>query len=239
MKLPKVIAAALALCASASSFAATTSDADQVFDRYIAAMGGVEHLGQVKTRSYEGKISSGFLSSHYQSRFERPNHFQEEFSFLGMGSTTGYDGSKGWIKKGGDVTVVTGDTLFRAIRGHSLDWYSQYKSWYTTRRLLPDSNISGTPVHVIETVAANGDREVWSFDAKTGLLLQLDGMTHEEGKPPQPARTTFSDYQSLDGVMLARKISMQAGKKTFSMTIENVKQNMAIDPIRFPAGSGN
>lgn len=235
MKILKAIIPALALCTAISAFAAPALDADQVFEQYITAMGGADRLGQVRTRSYEGKVSSGLLSSHFQSRFERPNHFQEEFSFLGMSSANGYDGNKGWMKKGGDVTVVSGDILTRAIRGHSLDWYSQYKTWYPTRRLLPDGNISGTPVHVIETTAVNGDREVWSFDAKSGLLLQLQGTTHEEGKPPEAITTSFSDYQSFDGVQLACKVSAQMGKKTLSMTISNVRQNVAIDPIRFPA----
>lgn len=221
-----------------SALAAAPASADEVLKAYVDAVGGSERLAQIRNRAMEAKVSIGWLSLTLKSRLIRPNLYVEEASILGQGGGSGYDGTTGWKRKGGDITVVQGKDLKRLLRGHSLDWDQHLTRWYPTRRLLPDAEVGDRKVRVVEMIADTGDREIWRFDAVTGLLLQLEGSQQEN--PEEPAVTVISnisDYRRIDGILLAFKVSGTQGKKEFSMTLQSVVHNQPVEPVRFPANN--
>jgi hypothetical protein len=230
-------ACALALLlAAAPAGAAAPANADEVLKRYVDAMGGHEKLARIQSRRMEAKLSMGWISATLKSRIIHPNRFEEEASMLGMGMSSGYDGTTGWTRKGGKATVVQGKELTRMLRGHSLDWYRHFAAWYPTRKLLPDAQVDGVKVHVVEMVSDLGDRQVWRFDAATGLLKQMEATKQEDPKePPVQVISTVADYREVDGILLAFKVTGTEGSKKFSLTVQSVQHNGPQEPIRFPA----
>jgi len=225
---------ALLLLATAAG-AAPPANADEVLDRYIEALGGHERLGRIQSRVMESKISLGWLSLGLTSRILHPNRFEEQASILGQGGGSGYDGKTGWTRRGGKITVVQGKELTRMLRGHSLDWYRHFAQWYPTRRLLPDTQVDGVKLHVVEMISDMGDRQVWRFDADTGLLRQMEGSQQEDPKkPPVTVISNVGDYREVDGILLAFKVTGTEGSRKFSLTVESVQHNLPQEPIRFP-----
>lgn len=236
--MPRLCGAALLACTMGPAIAAAPASADEVLKTYVDAIGGSEKLAHIQTRVMEAKISLGWLSLKLKSRLIRPNRFEDEASILGQGGGSGYDGTTGWTRKGSTVTVVQGKELKRMLRGHSLDWDRQFSHWYPTRRLLPDAEIDGVKVHVVEMIADTGDREIWRFDAATGLLKQLEGSKQDEkdkNAAPVKVVSNISDYRRVDGILLAFRITGTEGKKDFSMEVLSVVHNQALDPVKFPA----
>ncbi|HEY1077564.1 MAG TPA: hypothetical protein VGE51_12805 [Fontimonas sp.] len=209
--------------------------ADEVMQAYVAACGGRENLDRIQNRVTESKLSMGWISAGVKSTLVRPDRFVDEAKLLGMASGSGYDGTTGWTRDGGKLTVVTGAELTRLLRGHSLDWYKQYPAWYPVRRRLPDAMLDGAAMHVIELTATTGETEIWRFDAQTGLLSQIEGYKFEKDKEPVKVISTLGDYRKVDGVTLPHSVKATDGKRTFSAVVETLRHNQTLAPIRFPA----
>lgn len=218
-----------------ASVRAQALTADQVVDRYIEAMGGARALGAIQSRETEGVVKIGWVTVKTHSRLERPNHYVDSMTVLGIfAGDNGYDGKRAWARKRSDAKLVTGDDFKRAIRGHSLDWNLQFRIWYPVIHLLPDSEVDGTPVHSIEAIADNKDREIWRFDAQTGLLKQMEGLVKDEDGKMVPATFKISDYRKVDGIMLPFKAEGVSNGKTVVSTLTSVVQNQKFEPIVFP-----
>ncbi len=225
----------LALLSTGSAFAEDESAAaDAVLRTYIEACGGRENLERIQNRVTESKLSMGWISAGVKSTLVRPDRFIDEAKLLGMASGSGYDGTTGWTREGSKLTPVNGAELTRLLRGHSLDWYSQYPNWYPVRRRLPDAMLDGTTVHVVELTAATGEKEIWRFDARTGLLSQIEGFKFEKDKEPVKIISTLGDYKKVDGVALPHSVEATDGKRTFSAVVESLQHNQSIPEIRFP-----
>lgn len=212
-------------------------NADEVLQRYVDAVGGSEKLKAIRSRTMEARISMGWLSAKLKSRIVYPNRYVEEASIFGQDVESGYDGTTGWTRKGSKLRVVTDKALQRLLRGHSLDWDQQMPQWYPVRRLLPDEQLDGTTLHVVELTADTGEREIWRFDAATGLLRQFVGNKFDEDdpdKPPVPVTTTIDEYREVDGIRLAHKLTSVEGSTKVTMTVESVKHNQPQAPIQFP-----
>ncbi len=229
------IASILLCLVSASVAHAQALTADQVVDRYIEGMGGARALAAIQSRETEGEVKMGWVTIKTHSRLERPNHFVDSMKMLGVFvGDNGYDGKRAWARKRSDVKQVEGDDFKRAIRGHSLDWNLQFRNWYPNIRLLPDSEVDGTPVHSIEAIADNKDREVWRFDAETGLLRQMEGMVKDDDGKMVPAVFKLSDYRKVDGIMLPFRAEGSSNGKSMVSTMTSIVQNQKIEAIVFP-----
>lgn len=214
---------------------AEPATADAILQAHIDAMGGSAALARIESRTFRATISSGLLKMRVESTLVRPNRFEDRGSFLGMGSSSGYDGKTGWMTKRGDTEIVQGVELARAIRGHSLDWDQQIRRWYPVRQQKLDLVLDGRRLRVVEMTAATGEKETWRFDAATGLLHQIDGFSFEKDQPPAKLLTTFDDYRTVDGIRLAHRVTLADGKREMTMVITELAHNQVTRTIRAPA----
>ncbi|AXQ31308.1 hypothetical protein D0B54_22640 [Solimonas sp. K1W22B-7] len=219
----------------AAAAAGESASADDILQAHVEASGGSANLARIQNRTTESKLSMGWLSASLKSTLVQPNLFLDEASMLAASSSSGYDGHTGWKRDGSKIEALQGNELARTLRGHSLDWHLKLPSWYPQRKRLPDAELEGTPVHVLELTASTGEKEIWRLDAGSGLLLQVEGFAFEKDKPPVKAFTTFSDYRKIDGVVLPYKTTISDGKRTFTVVVQSLKHNLAVTPPRLPA----
>ncbi len=233
------LAFALTILATGPSRAAPgageSASADEVLQAYVEASGGNAALGRIQNRTTESKLSMGWLSASVKSTLVQPNLFLDEASMLAVSSSSGYDGRNGWKREGSKIEPLQGTELARMLRGHSLDWHLKLPSWYPIRKRLPDAELGGAAVHVLELTASTGEKEIWRLDAKSGLLRQIEGFAFEKDKPPVKAITTFSDFRKIDGVVLPHKTTITDGKRTFIATVASLKHNQPVATPRLPA----
>lgn len=225
----------LLLSGSATTAFSQEPSAEKIFDRYVEAMGGANALAAIQSRESEGEVTMGWVTIRTHSVLVRPNLFLDSMKVLGVfGGDSGYDGKRAWMRKRSDVKIVDGDDLKRAIRGHSLDWNLQFKHWYPSLRVLPDDVVDGVAVHCVEAIADNKDREVWCFDAQTGLLKQMEGKVKDDDGKMVPAIFKISDYRKVDGIMLPFKAEGSSNGKSFTSTVTSVVQNRKVPRVVFP-----
>jgi hypothetical protein len=236
MTRPLVLLAA-ALLATAACTAAADAGADAVIAAYVKASGGHDALARIQNRVTESRISMGWLSAHATSRLVRPDRFEDTASMIGLSTGSGYDGAVAWTRNGKKIETATGAELVRALRGHSLDWDRQIPTWYPVRTQLPDAEVAGVKVNVVEMTASTGEKEIWRFDAATGLLKQLEGFKFEKGKDPVKVVSTIEEYRAVDGVQLPWRITGNDGKHEMTVTVESLVHNTTVAPIVAPAPS--
>lgn len=223
-----------ALLAATTRLALADPAADAVIAAYVKATGGAEALAKIQNRVTETKISMGWLSAHAKSVLVRPDRFEDSASMIGLSTGSGYDGAAGWKRKGSKVEALAGPELVRLQRGHLLDLGNALPTFYPVRTQLPDAEVDGTKVHVLEMTTSTGEKEIWRFDAATGLLKQLEGFNFEKGKEPVKVVSTLSDYRRVDGVMVPWRIVASDGKREMTMEVESLLQNQAVAPIVAP-----
>lgn len=238
MRLSRCFVALLAilLWMVAGTARAVPETADEILQTYVDAAGGSAALGRIQSRQARTTISMGLLKMKVESKLVRPNRFEDQSSFLGFDSSTGYDGRTAWVRKRGKVEIIQGVELARLIRGHSLDWDQQLTRWYPTRRRLPDAEIDGVKLRVVELTAATGETEIWRFDAGTGLLAQIEGFKFDKDEPPVKVISRFDDYRTVDGVRLPFRMTASDGKRELVIVMTSLAHNQIVEPIRAPAG---
>src|SRR5262249_6631127 len=80
--------------------------------------------------------------------------------------------------------------------------------------------IGARAVYVIEATPAEGDPEIWSFDARTGLLIRIDD-------------TYFDDYREVDGVKLPFTVRTSSAAGKVIIKLDEIRHNVPIEETRF------
>ena len=210
--------------------------ADEVFARYIQAMGGAEQLANTTSITAEGTYA-GFdtLGQDVPMEFfaEAPNKRAMIAHGAGSDFMWSYDGTAGWRYQP-DTPVplisLTGSNLVGAeidamasFPGQLQEAFSEWQVGY--------SDIDGDAVEVLRG-ANPGQHPVELSIDEAGLLRRLLRWT-DTGAGPVPVQTDFSDYRDVDGVMVPFHwvVTWTNGQST--VQLNEVETNLAIDDARF------
>ena len=149
-----------------------------------------------------------------------------------------YNGSKGW-----EFTTLSG---YRELRGRELDDLRFQTVFY----ISPNNNLKD----IFAKAALDGGKTIGKIDCHkligdplsiynaTPVVLYIDKRTHMLVKTEQAHNTlqgkweisrTFSDYESMEGVMMPRRISSNVNYRDSTINVESVMWNEEIDASKF------
>ena len=84
-------------CVAASAAHASAQTADEIVEKFIKTVGGMEKIQAVKSLRRVGKLSGGGgFEAQYIEENKRPNLVRQEFIIQGMTGVYAYDGRGGW-----------------------------------------------------------------------------------------------------------------------------------------------
>jgi photosynthetic reaction center cytochrome c subunit len=214
--------------------------ADQILDKYIAALGGEQKLAALK--SYIGKGTfEGYNTNHLKVGMEvyakAPDQRTQVVHVQIGDSTETFDGKEGWV-----ASVDRPVRLLPDLPGYELDAAeldaelmipvrikTSLMNWKTG---FPVTSIDDKDVQTIEGFGAGGTRFKLYFDQESGLLArQLRYETTVVGTVP--IQVDYSDYRDVAGVKIPFKwvVTWTNGQSTNEFT--EVQANPAIDASRF------
>ena len=216
--------------------------AAQVFDKYIAAVGGTQRLSQLTSYAATGTsvgfggFGGGGEVRIYAKAPDKRSTIIEFKSAPGRGdSTRTYNGAAGWVKA--PLTVLgeyalSGSELDGARLDALLGFPGQIKSVFTNARVGFPASIDDRPVQVVQAEGPRGLMTTMYFDSETGLLLRLI----RYGKSPigrVPTQVDIADYRDVGGVKMPFKwtFAWLDGRDSFQLT--NVQPNVPVDEARF------
>jgi len=213
--------------------------ADEIFNRYIEAVGGAERLAALTSYAGTGRYE-GFDSYHGKVAVEvyaKATGERAVFVHTQNGdSVTTYDGRNAWIvgpdKPVSVLQLVPGGDLDGVKLDSNLAFPGGLKQALTDRRTgFPTTAIDDRPVQVVQAMAG-GTRVKLFFDKETGLLSRVVRYS-KTIIGPVPVQIDYSEYREVAGVKIPFqwRLTWTDGQSMFKL--DDVKPNVAIDPRKF------
>lgn len=204
--------------------------AKSVLDRYVQAIGGAAAIEAIHTRITVYDMTLGLrIRGSLEIRQQLPDRVVERGAAKGWGwhghFFKGFDGTHGWIQGPDDKLPhpLEGTALQSYVLKSRLDRDAHLEELYPARIALPGRAIRAERCQVVELTTRFGTRELWYFDASTGLLAQTEvqdgtGIT----------TTTFDDYRWVDGVRIPFGMTVNGGKQRYALSIRTVQNNVPL-----------
>jgi len=212
---------------------------NQVWDKYIQAIGGADKLAKLTSYAAKGTYS-GFDTDRSTVPIElyakAPNQ-EAVIVHLTIGASTRvFDGKNAWVAGPEQplplLTLTAGNVdraRLSALANFPLGLRQAYPSWRGGRTILNDKDV------IVMQATVNGDRVAQLyFDPMTGLLLRLLRFTITP-IAFVPTQIDYADYRELPGVGVKVPFSRTLTQTYMQMTLQftDVQANAPIEATRF------
>ncbi len=201
--------------------------ADQILQRYLAAIGGREAFTRQKTQLRKGVLKEDAQNVPVETVAKAPGKWLLK---LETGGTTpdreGCNGVAGWSESGDVVKDM--DPRERPELETFLDFQLPLRiaGMRDLMTVKLKDRLGEQQVYVIEASPAKGGPRTLAFDAETGLLLLADSVL-------------FEDYREVDGVRLPFRVKLHGGRLTVNFS--QIRHDVPVQDVQFerPAPSAN
>ena len=220
----------------------TSASIDEIFARYVEAIGGKAAVEKITSRVSKGtvEIVGGQEKGTVEVYEKAPHKLVQIVKIPGAGGWAwGFNGSIAWnfVPATGKVEETKGQGLITAK--FDADFYQalKLKERYSKVTLNGVQKIQyrngPRETYVIQaTPITGGDPEKFYFETQSGLLIRHDTAdTSEDGKVP--IREFLLDYTALDGIKVPFTRRVAQGPLIFIFRYTEIKQNVVIDDGRF------
>jgi hypothetical protein len=219
---------------TAAGAPAAQPTADDILNKYTAAIGGQAAIDKLKTRVMKGTytLASGATGTYEVAQTSSDKFYVARSLPQGL-SEQGFNGSEGWQKDGRGVIDIPSEQLTDLKAAYQFFHDFKLKEQFTRMNLRRDK-INGRDVFAITGIRPDKKRERLFFDAETGLLVRRMGYT-ETPLGVIPDQTDYEDYREVDGVKIpfTVKIYVVGGFSTAVRTFTDVKINVPVEDSRF------
>lgn len=223
-------------------FAAPVSaqTAEEIVQKFIKTVGGMERIQAVKSLRREGRFSGGggFEAAIVEEN-KRPNLVRQEFSLQGMTQINAYDGKTGWkIEPWGgkkDVESLGEEELKSIIEDSDLDGplinYQQKGNRIEFAGMEP---VEGTDAYKLKVTLKNGDVRYYYMDTDYFVPIKIDTKRMVRGAERE-YETVLGDYKEVAGWYLPHSIEtgVKGSPNRQKITYERIEANAAMDDRRF------
>jgi outer membrane lipoprotein-sorting protein len=223
--------------------AETRPSVDDVFNKYVQAVGGKGAVEKIQTRVSEVSLQRPKLvnpsgkPSTIQIFQKAPNKLLLVVTGPdGSVVSQGYNGTAGWIKTPTAQREMSPAELAQIKEQADLYRELTLKDQYSNLRVGNKQKVNDRDAYVVVgTNTSTNKRERLYFDAETGLLLRRVVST-QTVLGQDPVQTDYSDYRDVNGVKLPFMIEISALDSDHSnqkRTVSQVKQNVPVDDAKF------
>jgi hypothetical protein len=215
--------------------------ADQIFDRYIQALGGTQRLAAVTSFAARG-IYAGFDTEDEKVPVDiyakSPNQRSTVVHLRAGDNIRTFDGTNAWNTSAGTlmpipVVTLSGGELAGAKLDAALSFPGQIKQlskdWRTN---FPLTVIDDNLVDVVQGTQPDNTPVKFYFDKKTGLLLR---QVRYADTPIGfiPTQIDYADYRAVSGVQMPFKLTTTWTDGRSVIEITELRANVPVDAARF------
>ena len=213
-----------------------TGSPDQIFDRYLQAVGGTARLAALKSftakGTYEG-FDTAFAKVPVEIFAQAPNRYTTTVRMSAGDSVRVYNGTGGWIA-GPDtpvplVTLTSGNldrARLEALVAFPVGLKQAFAQWRVGRAVMNDEE-----VRVLQA-AENGQPVVNLYFDESGMLVRLVRWT----VTPVgfvPTQIDYSDFRDVAGVKIPFRRRVSQTYMQMTVELSDVQPNTTIDAARF------
>jgi outer membrane lipoprotein-sorting protein len=220
---------------------------DQIFDKYLQAIGGRERVARVTSFVAKG-TSVGYgpegTNRPVEIYAKAPGQRTTIIHTLDGDSTTVFDGRAGWMAaphRPVPLLALSGTDLDGVRLDAALSFPARIKDTLRDWRVGAPDEINNRPVQVVQGTGAGGVLATLYFDSDSGLLVRM--VRFAESKVGRlPTQFDFSEYKDVAGVKMPFRFKMSWLDGLENVELTEIQPNVAIDAAKFgrpaPAPAG-
>ena len=209
---------------------------DQVFDRYIQAVGGKAAVEKLKTLVLKGSLTSyNAMTKPVPVSFEIYEALNRRLVVINTpqgSSYQGFNGITGWISNPVEKREMSTEELSQFKQGAELYKIIKLREFYPQKQVIGRERIGDREAYLVEVTLADGKSEKLFFDIQTGLLIRkrieaetVLGTICEE--------TDFEDYRDVEGVKLPFTIRLSKLDSGLIRKFTEIRLDVPIDEAKF------
>jgi photosynthetic reaction center cytochrome c subunit len=216
--------------------------ANQLVEKYVAALGGADALEKVTSRVEKGTLS-GFGGHQFPIEvYSKAPDKRLSLMHLPNGqSVTAYDGHVGWLG-GGDrpPREVTGGELEAMKLDADFYFPTRIKQTFSKLRSARPEKIGDAETYVVLGIRPGQPPVKLYFDEQSGLLVRMvEYVDTPVGR--NPTQIDYADYRDSGGVKVPFRWTIARPLGCFTIQVDQMEPNAAIDDTKFampaaPAG---
>lgn len=224
----KILLSVLVVFAAVASLSAQT--ADEVINKYVAAIGGAEKWSKIQSLKVEGQIEVQGLAIPFTMQALHMKGMRVDAEFQGNIIIDITTPTKGWSQN-----PLMGKTSLEAITADELkskldeldvqDEFVNYKEKGSTVEFLGKEEEEGTSYYKVKLTTKNGNEKTYYFDLTTNLIYKEETTVKQQGQEMKQT-VKYLDYKTLEnGIKMAFKsdmgmMMMVTNKVTINPTID-------------------
>jgi hypothetical protein len=212
---------------------ASLPSVDQVLDKYLHAVGGADAIQKVSSRVQKGTVNFGERQFRVEVFTQAPGKRSLVIHLPNGDSITTYDGHDGWIAApGGPVHEMSTADLAAAQLDADLHFPLNVKNMFSDLSVERTEKIGNRQTYVVSALREGHPPVKLYFDEQSGLLLRLVRYA-ESPLGRNPTQVDYADYRDVPGVKTAYRWTVARPSGGFSIQVEEMQQNVAIDDAKF------
>jgi photosynthetic reaction center cytochrome c subunit len=215
---------------------AALPNAEDLLDKYLAAVGGSAALDKITSRVQTGKLLAfGGQTFPAEVYSKAPGKRMSVMHLQGGDSVTAFDGEHGWLSVPGRPAHMMSASENDAARiDADLQFAAHVKSLYPKYTVADGEQIDGHDTYLIEGRAEGRPPLRLYVDKQTGLLVRLVRYA-QSPLGLNPTQVDYADYREADGVKVPFKWTVARPGNRFTIQAEEMKQNVPVDDAKFVA----
>jgi photosynthetic reaction center cytochrome c subunit len=219
--------------AAAAATPATLPTADQLFAKYIDAIGGAAAVAKITTRVEKGNTIVGENKTPIDLYMKAPNMRYSVTHGQNGDSITAFDGTAGWQGggRGGPRAMAPIDSM-SAMMDAAIAFPTTVKALFAQTRVRTDK-IGDKEYFVLSGNGPGTPAQVrLYFDEQTGLLTRVIRY-NDAGLGNMPVQVDYADYRDADGIKIPFRWTLSRPQGRFTIQVDSVQQNVPVDDSKF------
>jgi photosynthetic reaction center cytochrome c subunit len=208
--------------------------ADQLLDKYLAAIGGQAALQKVTSRVEKGKINANGQQLPIEVYAKAPDKRISIMHLPNGESVTAFDGKQGWLSNAGHPHMMSAAENDAARIDSDLYFAEHVKNLYKKFTVVPGEKIDGHDTYLVLGRNEGQPPLRLYFDQQSGLLLRLVRYA-ETALGRNPTQIDYADYRDADGLKIPYRWTLARPGNRFTIQIERAQQNVPVDDAKFAA----
>ena len=213
----------------------TPIPADEILNKYIAAVGGQAAIDKLKSRVATGTITTANGQSGTYELTQSGDKAVETITTPRNTMKLALTSTGGWESNGPNSRELAGGDLARVRNAYQLFSFLKLKEQYTGLRSGGRDRVGDRDAYVVNAARSDTEVERLFFDMETGLLVRrITYLRTMIGVIPQ--QWDFEDYRDVDGVKMPFTIKLSttdAGNPFSVRKFSEIKLNGPVDDSKF------
>ncbi|MFZ0039190.1 MAG: c-type cytochrome [Candidatus Acidiferrales bacterium] len=207
--------------------------ADQLIDKYVAALGGKDAIQKITSRVEKGSLTAGEMKATVDVYAKAPDKRIAIVHMPNGDSSTAFDGHVGWLGTPGRPAREMSAAETDNVRMDAQIFFAvDLRQMFHSFRVIAEDKIGDRNVYVVSAFSEGKPSVKLYFDAQSGLLVRLERFV-DTPLGSNPTRIDFADYRDAGGVKAPYRWTIARPSGRFTIQVDEVHQNVPVDDAKF------